>query len=418
MRLMQAMRRFWTRLPVPTRTITSVVASVALAALVLIGAAEQPSPALAADPAATRIAADDAWPAGFVRADGTHLEVDDRPYRFTGINIYNANNRGDCWYRMPGRVLEQSLDRLPAGETVIRAWFFQRIATRGGRRDWTAFDRTLAAARERRMRVIVTLADHWGACERSGIKPVSFYAGGYRGTVEPGNRTTYRRWVADVVRRYKDDPTILVWQLMNEAETQHRDGRCARNSVLRHFAGDMAQLVKSIDPYHLLSVGTIGTGQCGVRGDAYRQLHAVEGIDVCEYHDYGERSAIPALDPLTTRIKQCHAIDKPLFIGEMGVDGARSLGRRAARVIRQSESHFADGVVGVLMWNWRDRAHGGSSRRGFEIGPGDPALTVIGLERNVPDPHLIEWLADKRACAESPRHRRLNEVGPQRRCSS
>ena len=41
-------------------------------------------------------------------------------------------------------------------------------------------------------------------------------------------------------------------------------------------------------------------------------------------------------------------------------------------------AQFAAGVVGVLAWDWRDDAHGGSSLSGYEIGPGDPALGVLG----------------------------------------
>lgn len=380
------------------------IASVML--LVVVLCALVAPTASAAEPASTAAAPASATPPdappGFVQASGTHLVLDGRPYRFTGINIYNANSRGNCWYPMDGRPFRRSLDRLPRGETVIRAWFFQRLATRNGRRDWSAFDRTIEEARAHGMRVIVTLADHWGACERTGVKSVSFYARGYRRTIDPGDRTTYRRWVAEVVRRYRDDPTVLMWQLMNEAETKRPDGRCAAPSVLRSFAADMAAVVKAVDPHHLLSLGTIGTGQCGFKGNQYRRLHAVHGIDICEYHDYGERSKNPAVDPLTRRLAQCGALGKPLFIGEMGVKGVRDLDRRAARILKQTRSHLADGAVGVLMWDWRDVAHGGSSRGGFEIGPGDPALNVIGIERRLPDPRLMRWLSARATKATTP----------------
>ena len=44
--------------------------------------------------------------------------------------------------------------------------------------------------------------------------------------------------------------------------------------------------IKSIDPNHLVSLGTIGSGQCGTSGDYYKQLHAIPTIDLCEVHDY------------------------------------------------------------------------------------------------------------------------------------
>ena len=100
----------------------------------------------------------------------------------------------------------------------------------------------------------------------------------------------------------------------------------------------------------------------------------------------------------------------------MGVDGVRDLHRRAARITRQVRSHLTDGAVGVLMWNWRDRAHGGSSRGGFEIGPGDPALAAIGIEHSLPDPHLVRWLTQRRGCAEPAPERHRIQFGQPEPC--
>jgi mannan endo-1,4-beta-mannosidase len=85
---------------------------------------------------------------GFVTRSGTQLYLDGRPYRFTGLNVYNANSTGSCWYAMStGPILDDSLASMGAGNEAIRAWFFQSLATTNGRRDWSAFDHTLAVAR-------------------------------------------------------------------------------------------------------------------------------------------------------------------------------------------------------------------------------------------------------------------------------
>src|SRR6187455_2167313 len=73
----------------------------------------------------------------FVTRSGTQLYLDGRPYRFTGLNVYNANSTGSCWYAMStGSILGDSLASMGAGNEVIRAWFFQSLATTNGRRDW------------------------------------------------------------------------------------------------------------------------------------------------------------------------------------------------------------------------------------------------------------------------------------------
>jgi len=71
-----------------------------------------------------------------------------------------------------------------------------------------------------------------------------------------------------------------MWQLMNEAESEDAD-------ALFDFATDMSALVKSIDPHHLVSLGTMSTGQAGTANEYLINLHNIDTIDVVEAHDYG-----------------------------------------------------------------------------------------------------------------------------------
>ena len=271
---------------------------------------------------------------GICRASWDRLVLDGQPYTFTGMNIYNANSTGDCWHSMAGgQGLRRALRDIGGGQEVFRAWFFQSLATRGGERDWRAFDRTLRLAKARGQKVIVVFADQWSACERPSRRWASFYASGYRKQVDPGTTRTYRRYVAEVVKRYRADPTVLMWQLVNEAEIGAPNGTCAPASVLRDFAADMSSLIKQLDPHHLVSLGTIGGQQCGMRGSGYRAIHAVPGIDVCEVHDYSAPSVGLPRDRgygIARRIHECTGLGKPIFIGEVGFPPpGGSIGRRA-----------------------------------------------------------------------------------------
>ena len=313
------------------------------------------------------------------------LQLNGAPYRFTGLNIYNANSVNNCWYTLgTGDGLDSSLADIGAGKEAFRAWFFQYQATRSGARDWSVFDHTLAVARARGVKVVATLTNQWGQCEGysypTGYRTESWYQSGYRTTPGPGVPATFREWVAEVVTRYKDDPTILAWQLVNEAEAKTAySGSCSATAAasLKAFTADTASLVKSIDRNHLLSLGTIGSGQCGATSSAYKDLHSVPDIDLCEYHDYSS-AAMPGdqWNGLATRLSQCNELGKPLFVGELGIQTSPvvALLDRANLLRSKLSAQFQAGVAGVLAWDWRDAAHGGSSLSGYEIGPSDPAL--------------------------------------------
>ncbi len=86
---------------------------------------------------------------------------------------------------------------------------FQSLATTDGKRDWSSFDATIAAARARNVHVVVTLADQWGACDLGDIKDAPWYTDGYRTETPEGLPATYREWVSEIVTRYRDDPAIF-----------------------------------------------------------------------------------------------------------------------------------------------------------------------------------------------------------------
>jgi endo-1,4-beta-mannosidase len=306
------------------------------------------------------------------------------------MNIYNANSAWTCWYDMQaGSTLDESLADIGPGQEVIRAWFFQRLAMRDGVRDWTAFDRTLATARAHGQRVVVTLGNQWGDCENASGSPVykseAWYRSGYRDAIDPGALVSYRDWVREIVARYRGDPVVLAWQLLNEAEAlTAAGGSCGSTAEasVQAWASDVSALVKSIDPNHLVSLGTIGSGQCGTStNQSYERLHALPTIDLCEYHDYDQPAPLPgdAWNGLAVRLAQCLAMDKPMFVGELGLKSGDvgGLNARAAVIEAKLEAQFAAGVAGVLLWDWRTGEHGGSTGGGYEFGPDDPALALL-----------------------------------------
>jgi mannan endo-1,4-beta-mannosidase len=325
---------------------------------------------------------------GFVQADGTGLTLNGLPYRFVGLNIYNANSRVNCAYSLGynNSELGDALSAVGPGQTAFRAWFFQDLATTNGVRDWSAFDHTIAVAKAHNVRIIATFADQWGNCDSGAGNPAvyktdSWYSSGYKSAVSPGATVPYRDWVAEVVRRYRNEPTILAWQLINEAETKPYFGSTTCTiggaALLKSWATDVSGIVKANDPNHLVSLGTIGSGQCGAQGSEYQSLHAIATIDLCEYHDYGPGS-MPGdqWNGLAVRINQCAILGKPIFVGETGQKDL-SLTDRAAIFASKFSTQFAAGVVGELVWALVDDAHGGSSTTNYDVGPTDPTVSLF-----------------------------------------
>jgi mannan endo-1,4-beta-mannosidase len=319
---------------------------------------------------------------GFVTASGTHLSLGGQPYRFVGLNFFQTNMTAgipNCSGWAANSDLDNQLTGMGPGHNVIRAWFFQDMATSNGGRDWSAFDHTLAVAKTHGYKVIATLGDQWNYCE-GPYKDESWYAGGYKTTVLPGDTVPYRSWVQEVVSRYKDDPTVLMWELVNEAEDQTSEtGSCPTNaeSVMYSFASDVSGLVKGADPNHLVSLGGGGNGGCGTDDTDFQKVMAIPTLDVCSIHDYWGATVAISADPyngIQKRISDCTALGKPIYTGESGVkvQDVSSLSQRATLFSAKLVAQFTAGVSGFVAWNWYH-----ASDMDYRIGPGDPSLSAV-----------------------------------------
>jgi mannan endo-1,4-beta-mannosidase len=82
-------------------------------------------------------------------------------------------------------------------------------------------------------------------------------------------KSLYEQYVADLIARvnvytgvaYRDDPTIMAWELINEArcggEVMPQAGPCTPTTI-RDWAAEMAAYVKSLDPNHMVALGDEG----------------------------------------------------------------------------------------------------------------------------------------------------------------
>ncbi|MDQ6691766.1 MAG: cellulase family glycosylhydrolase, partial [Candidatus Dormibacteraeota bacterium] len=284
--------------------------------------------------------------------------------------------------------LNQMLDEMKSGSgtTVVRTWFFQSYSSD----NYVQLDTVLAAAAQRGIKIVPVLVNQWGDCEPGwgpqGQRPYrtrSWYEGGYRQTND-GYPLSFRDYAINTARRYANNPTVAFWQLVNEAEALDSTGglcnQAAAGAALRSFADDVTGAIKAVDRNHLVSLGTLGGGQCGIAGPEYTYVHS-GAVDICEYHDYGT-SAI-SQDPWNGNavdIQACAALGKPIFAGEVGIDTAsvgpsptpQVLQGRATLFGAKLQTQFGRGISGFLIWS---KTLGAS--QGLEVGPGDPTEATM-----------------------------------------
>ena len=334
---------------------------------------------------------------GFVTRSGARLYLNGRPFRFVGANIaimYREEDRA----RMPETLREAARD----GLSVIRVWAHGEgsegeegdVGPVGGdSHDWPrrhpfrykpgqwneeAFvhlDRVLVEAARNNLRVQLCLTNWWR--DTGGVTQYLRWAGipdaadagqpfginVQRAMLFYTNETTrrlYREHVEKIVTRrntitgtlYRDDPTIMGYELMNEAQAPTR-----RWHERRAWVAEMSAFIKSLDPNHLVTPGTWGYRNSWERRE-WLEDHKLDTIDYCDVHNYPRDDLDSFVDSpqamrefIENRAAASYSIQKPLVLGEFGMAPEGYKGFSPEDWFRAYfEGAARSGISGAIYW--------------------------------------------------------------------
>ena len=83
-------------------------------------------------------------------------------------------------------------------------------------------------------------------------------------------------------KAYKDDPAIFSWQICNEPRCFSKDP--VNRQLFVDWMWDTAELIKSIDPNHMVSSGSEGFYGCEQDMGIFEKIHACPDIDYMNIH--------------------------------------------------------------------------------------------------------------------------------------
>src|SRR6476646_705983 len=332
-------------------------------------------------------------PGTFVSARGSRFFIAGKPFRFVGANV-SVMHRDEDRARMPETLRQASR----AGIRVVRVWASGEggpgdIGPVADLADWPrthplrwapgkwneeAFvhlDNVIAEAARNKLLVQLCLANWWrdtggvtqylrwagitdAADEKFpfGINPeraMLFYTNDetrrlYREHLE--KLATRRNTVTGVI--YRDDPNILGWELMNEAQAVTN-----RWQERRAWIAEMSAYLKSLDPNHLITPGEWGFRTAAERRE-WLADHLLPHIDYCDVHHYPLPDKDVYVDSPTAlrefinnRAAAAFSIKKPLVFGEFGMGVEGHLGFSQVDWYRAYfESNNAAGTAGAMFW--------------------------------------------------------------------
>ena len=315
----------------------------------------------------------DSAPAGFVRVSNRAFEIDGKPYYYLGTNFWYGMNLGAKGAGGDRERLIRELDRLAAiGVKNLRVvagsegpdtepWrMLPSLQAAPGKYNQDVvegLDYLLVEMKKRDMKAVMCLNDFWpwsggmaqylvwaGAADSIPYPPP--HPGGDWGKYAQFTAKFYsnekavelfNKHVEYIVKRinsvskiaYKDDPTIMAWELANEPR--------GVNNVpdFLKWLDATAGLIKTLDQNHLVTTGSEGkTSDDVVSGTNLKNDHSSKHIDYTTMHIWvqnwnfydpakADKTYQPAVDYAMNYIKEHIAIakelNKPLVLEEFGI---------------------------------------------------------------------------------------------------
>ncbi|KAG8894601.1 hypothetical protein FRC00_008668 [Tulasnella sp. 408] len=310
---------------------------------------------------------------GFVRTSGQKFTLNGSTYTVVGSNAYWL-----AQFPATQADLDKAFADIAAtGATTVRTWGFNEVTSPSGTyyQSWSGstptintgsnglakFDQVVASAKSHGLKLIVALTNNW-----SDYGGMDVYVKQILGSsnhdlfyTDASVIQAFKNYIAVWVNRYKNEPTILAWELANEP-------RCKGSTV------------------------SIGDEGFGLNGDGTYPYTYSEGLDfptnlAISTVDFGTAHLYPSSwgqtsDPvgwgsawITNHVTVQKSVNKPVILEEYGIPS-----NQYATYQTWLSTVVSSGLAGDLIWQAGSTLSNGQSwNDGYAIYPTDQTYQLL-----------------------------------------
>lgn len=303
-------------------------------------------------------------PDGFAYADGQNFAIDGQKFYYFGSNAY--------WFSFLTNISDVSIamDKAKAaGIKVIRTWAFHEVNSTfiagglpqyGGEgagpsdivfQTWTngtatinygetglqRLDKIASLAQQKGLKIIFTLTNNWA--DYGGMDVYTLNLGGqyhddfYKVTKI---KNAFKNYVKAVVTRLKSSPAVFAWELANEPRCGADGTRNIPRSpsgcnitTITSWANEISTYIKSLDPHHMIAVGSEGffngtsddwayNGNDGVDSEGLLRLRNIDLGTLHLYPDWWSKTVEWGTNFTIAHANLQHKVGKPVISEEYG----------------------------------------------------------------------------------------------------
>lgn len=352
-------------------------------------------------PAQTLFADDGPQGYEFVKQAGPELRLHGEIFRFAGTNNYYLMYKSQF-------MVDDVLETAAANNfRVVRTWGWLDIGNQDGSNSihgkqegiyfqyWDGsapayndgpdglehLDYVVYKAGQEGLKLVIPLTNNWqdfGGIDQyvrwreTQLGPESgrsFYHSDFYS--DPVIRQWYKDWIAHLLNRtniytglkYKDDPTIMTWELGNEPRCKgsgiYPPSPDCSTQTLIDWVDDVSHFIKQIDSKHLVSVGDEGfyciegaehwTENCGEGVDtiAFTKLEQIDVMSFHLYPDHWGTDVAWSTQWIERHLRDARKLRKPAMLGEYGWQDQST---RNPVFKEWTDTFFQESGAGALYW--------------------------------------------------------------------
>ncbi|KAF8756888.1 glycosyl hydrolase 5 (cellulase A) family [Rhizoctonia solani] len=349
---------------------------------------------------AAALAVESRQSSSFVKTSGQQFTLGGQKFTVVGSNSY--------WMAQLSSTADITTafkDLKNAGFTTLRTWGFNEVTSPSGTyyQIWNGktatlntgadglgkFDTVVAQAKAAGIRLIVPLTNNW-----SDYGGMDVYVKQLLGSnnhdlfyTDATVKNAFKKYISGFVGRYKNEPTIMAWELANEprckGSTGTSTGTCTTKTITE-WATEMSKYIKSIAPNHLVQsetkASTINLVLPHIPTKGRRPVLEISSIDFGTAHSYpehwGQESNVVAWGTqwIIDHAASQKAANKPVILEEFGVTSSYN---PSSTYTKWWDTIVSSGLAGDLIWQAGSTVSTGKTHDdGFTVYPDEPEYAL------------------------------------------
>ena len=302
----------------------------------------------------------------YIKAAADSLIKSDKPFRFIGASAVNLVFYDD-WNLDIDKAIRTAKEN---NISVLRLYL-----------DWgwskdEDFDKIIDAASRHGIYVILVLTDCCCSSDYSSLKKYFEVHAPFCNVENRQSTDAFKRRIKKIIERrnsvngkvYRNDSTILAWEIANELEYWH-----FAESDVQKWIDEIATYVKSLDKNHLLTIGINTNIFNYINGNVLYKIFNAAALDFFSFHFYPSVDMVNTGNAMLPKDEICRQIDfiarkflslgKPVIMGEFGFSNSMILnpGGKSGRdnmnfynltFEKYMNAAFSAGCSGVMFWGW------------------------------------------------------------------